>query len=32
VFVPLPGCDHAIHGDDLATLLNASVAYFAEEL
>ncbi len=32
MFVPLPGCDHAIHGSDLATLLDASVAYFAEEL
>lgn len=32
VFVPLPGCNHSIRGDDLATLLNASVAYFAEEL
>ena len=32
VFVPLPGCNHSIRGDDLATLLNASVAYFAAEL
>ncbi len=32
VFVPLPGCNHSIRGDDLATLLDASVAYFAEEL
>ena len=32
VFVPLPGCDHHYGGDALATVLNASVAYFEDRL
>ena len=32
VFVPLVGYDHSYKGDGLVTALEASVAYFAEEL